>query len=136
MARMMGGGMIGSERARGSRRAAAAGAVNSGLGADSDKAKKKRLTKAAWKETRALMAARRGPLALGLVLMLISRAAGLVLPASSQYLIVDFIGKGRVDFLKLIAFVFFNATAPTEISTLSLHDALPIAAQRAITDMR
>src|SRR5438874_5035458 len=29
---------------------------------------------------------------------------------------------------RLISFVFFNATASTEIYTLSLHDALPISA--------
>src|SRR5438046_5334688 len=29
-------------------------------------------------------------------------------------------------FLILVSFFFFNATAPTEIYTLSLHDALPI----------
>src|SRR5215210_5811545 len=97
MARIMGGGMVGSERARGSRRSAAVPTVNSGVGADSDRAKKKRLTKAALKETRALLVARRGRLAVGLVLMLISRASGLVLPASSKYLIDDVIGKGRVD---------------------------------------
>ena len=133
---MMGGGMIGSERARGSRRAAAAGAVNSGLGADSDKAKKKRLTKAAWKETRALMAARRGRLALGLVLMLISRAAGLVLPASSKYLIDDVIGKGRVDLLKPIAIAAGIATLLDAMSSFALSQVLGVAAQRAITDMR
>src|SRR5215210_5288176 len=109
MARIMGGGMVGSERSRGSRRSAAE-PVNSGLGAASDKAKKKRLTKAAWKETRALMSARRGRLALGMVLMLISRAAGLVLPASSKYLIDDVIGKGRVDLLKPIAIAAGVAT--------------------------
>src|SRR2546422_10762721 len=31
----------------------------------------------------------------------------------------------------LLFFFFFNDTAPTEISTLSLHDALPISARKA-----
>ena len=31
-----------------------------------------------------------------------------------------------VKFLLLLLFFFFNATATTEIYTLSLHDALPI----------
>src|SRR6266581_5829886 len=30
-----------------------------------------------------------------------------------------------------VVFFFFNVTAPTEIYTLSLHDALPISQQRA-----
>jgi len=132
----MGGGMVGSERARGSRRSTAAEAVNSGLGAASDKAKKKRLTKAAWKETRALMAARRGRLAVGLMLMLISRAAGLVLPASSKYLIDDVIGKGRVDLLKPIAIAAGVATLLDALSSFALSQVLGVAAQRAITDMR
>jgi ABC-type multidrug transport system fused ATPase/permease subunit len=136
MARIMGGGMVGSERARGSRRAAAEAVVNSGLGAASDKAKKKKLTKAAWKETRALMVARRGRLALGLVLMLISRAAGLVLPASSKYLIDDVIGKGRVDLLKPIAIAAGLATLLDAMSSFALSQVLGVAAQRAITDMR
>src|SRR5215207_1364563 len=136
MARMMGGGMVGSERARGSRRSTAAEAVNSGLGAASDKAKKRRLTKAAWKETRALMAARRGRLAVGLLLMLISRAAGLVLPASSKYLIDDVIGKGRVDLLKPIAIAAGIATLLDAMSSFALSQVLGVAAQRAITDMR
>jgi len=132
----MGGGMVGSERARGSRRSAAAETVNSGLGAASDKAKKKRLTKAALKETRALLVARRGRLAVGLILMLISRAAGLVLPASSKYLIDDVIGKGRVDLLKPIAIAAGVATLLDALSSFALSQVLGVAAQRAITDMR
>ncbi|MEO5897197.1 MAG: ABC transporter ATP-binding protein [Vicinamibacterales bacterium] len=136
MARMLGGGKVGSERARGSRRSAAAETVNSGLGAASDKAKKKRLTKAALKETRALLVARRGRLAVGLILMLISRAAGLVLPASSKYLIDDVIGKGRVDLLKPIAIAAGVATLLDALSSFALSQVLGVAAQRAITDMR
>jgi subfamily B ATP-binding cassette protein MsbA len=132
----MGGGMVGSERARGSRRSATAETVNSGLGALSDKAKKKRLTKAALKETRALLVARRGRLAIGLILMLISRASGLVLPASSKYLIDDVIGKGRVDLLKPIAIAAGVATLLDALSSFALSQVLGVAAQRAITDMR
>src|SRR5699024_12323851 len=32
----------------------------------------------------------------------------------------------RFDYLSFLSFFFFNATSPTEIYTLSLHDALPI----------
>ncbi|HXG56741.1 MAG TPA: ABC transporter ATP-binding protein [Vicinamibacterales bacterium] len=136
MARIMGGGKIGSERSRGSRSAALAEAGNSGMGAKSDTAKKKRLTRAAWQETRALLAARKGRLALGMVLMLISRASGLVLPASSKYLIDDVIGQGRVDLLKPIALIAGVATILDALSSFALSQVLGVAAQRAITDMR
>src|SRR5918999_4513868 len=102
-------GLPRSERARGSRRAAAPPPA-AGLGAGADKEKKKKLTAAAWKETRALIAARRRRLSLGLALMLVNRASGLVLPASSKYLIDDVIGKGRVEWLMPLAFAAGAAT--------------------------
>ena len=79
MALGMRSGLPRSERARGSRRIDPTQATG-GLGASTEKAKQKKLTAAAWKETRALIAARRGRLALGLGLMLVNRATGLVLP--------------------------------------------------------
>ena len=50
---------------------------------------------AAWREARELVWTHRRRLLLGLVLMLVSRLAGLVLPASSKFLIDDVIYKGR-----------------------------------------
>ena len=53
-----------------------------------DPAKKKKVSSAdAWREARELLWAHRRRLTLGLALMLVSRLAGLVLPASSKYLI-------------------------------------------------
>src|SRR5918995_4950593 len=103
MALGMSGGLTRSERARGSRRIDPTQSVG-GLGAGTEKEKRKKLTAAAWKETRALIAARRGRLAVGLGLMLVNRATGLVLPATSKYLIDDVIGKGRVEWLMPLAF--------------------------------
>jgi subfamily B ATP-binding cassette protein MsbA len=125
----------GAEKTRGSRRDAVAPDTG-GLGAAADKAKKKKLTAAAWKETRQLIEARRGRLALGLVLMLISRAAGLVLPATSKYLIDDVIGKGNVALLMPLAFAAGAATIIQAITGFALSQVLGVAAQRAITDMR
>src|SRR5262245_57285422 len=48
--------------------------------------KKKFSASNAWREARSLVAARKGRLALGLVLMLIYRLVGLVLPATSKFL--------------------------------------------------
>ena len=131
----MGGGLPRSEKARGSRRAGGLEPVG-GLGAEADKAQRKRLTEAAWKETRALLSARRGRLTVGMVLMLINRASGLVLPATSKYLIDDVIGQGRAELLQPLAFAAGLATVIQAISSFALSQVLGVAAQRAITDMR
>ncbi|HEX6641104.1 MAG TPA: ABC transporter ATP-binding protein, partial [Thermoanaerobaculia bacterium] len=52
-----------------------------------------------WGDARELIRARKGRLALGLLLMLISRLAGLVMPASSKYVIDEVIGKGHYQIL-------------------------------------
>ena len=136
MALGIGGGLPRSERARGSRRISAAPEAKGGLGAAADAAKRKRLTAAAWKETRALLAARRGRLTLGLALMLVNRASGLVLPGTSKYLIDDVIGQGRVELLQTLAIAAGVATLIQAVSSYALAQVLGVAAQRAITDMR
>jgi subfamily B ATP-binding cassette protein MsbA len=91
---------------------------------------------AAWREARDLLWAHRRRLVLGLVLMLVSRLAGLVLPASSKYLIDDVVGKNRADLLPLIALAAGSATLVQAVTSFSLSQILGVAAQRAITDMR
>jgi subfamily B ATP-binding cassette protein MsbA len=90
----------------------------------------------AWHEARALIWARRGRLAVGLLLMLVNRLAGLVLPGASKYLIDEVIGKGRVDLLTTIAWVVGAATVVQAVTSFGLSQILGVAAQRAITDMR
>ena len=135
MGMRMGGGLPRAERARGSRRTEAPES-NSGPGSTTDAVKRKRLTAAAWKETRALLAARKGRLAVGMVLMLLSRTSGLVLPASSKYLIDDVIGKGQVDLLQTLVIAAGAATLVQAVTSFALSQVLGVAAQRAITDMR
>jgi subfamily B ATP-binding cassette protein MsbA len=91
---------------------------------------------AAWREARALLWAHRRRLALGLALMLVSRLAGMVAPASSAYLIDNVIGQRRVDLLPLLALAVGTATLVQAVTSFALSQILGVAAQRAITDMR
>src|SRR6267142_3878725 len=90
----------------------------------------------AWREARALIGASRNRLAIGLALMLVSRAAGLVLPASSKVLIDDVMGKKRADLLPMLALAVGGATVVQAITSFALSQLLGVAAQRAIADMR
>ncbi len=92
--------------------------------------------KNAWVEARELVWAHRARLALGLVLMLANRLAGLVLPATSKFLIDDVIGRGRADLLMPLAFAAGAATLIDAATAFSLSQILGVAAQRAIADMR
>lgn len=68
--------------------------------------------------------------------MLVSRLAGLVLPASSKYLIDEVIAKERFDMLKWIALAIGLATVVQAVTSFALSQILGVAAQRAITEMR
>jgi subfamily B ATP-binding cassette protein MsbA len=63
------------------------------------KAKKKTDYKQGWAEARTLMWTHRRTLAIGFVLMLLSRAAGFVGPASTKWLMDEVVGKKRFDLL-------------------------------------
>jgi ABC-type multidrug transport system fused ATPase/permease subunit len=91
---------------------------------------------AAWREARELVWTHRRRLALGLVLMLVSRLAGLVLPASSKWLIDEVVGKNRTELLMPIALAAGAATLVQAVTSFALSQILGVAAQRAITDMR
>src|SRR4030095_11552948 len=90
----------------------------------------------AWADARELIWAHRRRLMLGAVLMIINQAMGLVLPASTKYLIDVVIGKGRTDLLWKIAVAAALATIIQAITSFSLSQVLGVAAQRAITEMR
>src|SRR5262245_17249472 len=99
--------------------------------------KKQKVTASeAWREARELLWTHRRRLTLGLILMLISRLAGLVLPASSKWLIDEVVGKQRTDLLLPIALAAGAATVVQAVTSFSLSQILGVAAQRAITDMR
>jgi subfamily B ATP-binding cassette protein MsbA len=98
--------------------------------------KKKLKLDEVWREARDLVWARRGRLSLGLALMIVSRLSGLVLPATSKYLIDDVIGKGKADLLPLLALAAGIATLVQAATSFAISQILGVAAQRAITDMR
>ncbi|MEO6323147.1 MAG: ABC transporter ATP-binding protein [Thermoanaerobaculia bacterium] len=79
---------------------------------------------------------RRGILAIGFVLMAINRVSGLVLPASTKYLIDDVIGKRHVELLLPLVLGVVAATLIQGITSFSLTQLLSKAAQRLITELR
>lgn len=104
--------------------------------AEEEKKKKKVNYSSAWQEAKKLIWNYRWRLALGGVLMIISQLSGMVLPASSKYLIDEVIGKQRYELLKWIALAIGIATLIQAITSFALSQILGIAAQRAITEMR
>jgi ABC-type multidrug transport system fused ATPase/permease subunit len=90
----------------------------------------------AWGDARELIWAHRRRLGLGAVLMIINQAMGIVLPASTKYVIDQVIIKQRADLLWKIALAAGAATVVQAITSFALSQVLGVAAQRAITEMR
>ena len=98
--------------------------------------KRKTDYKAAWAETRKLMWQHRRSLAIGLLLMLVNRFAGLVLPGSVKWIIDEVLTKNRLELLTPIALAAGIATVLQAASSFALSQVISVAAQRAITDLR
>ncbi len=64
-----------------------------------------------WPDIRELVYPRRGLLLGGFLLMLVNRSAGLVLPASTKFLIDDIIGKRRTQLLAPLVAAVVGATS-------------------------
>ncbi len=102
----------------------------------SEKDKKKKVTAEAWAEARALVWKHRGKLAVGMLLMLVSRLAGLVPAGASKYLLDEVIGKGRGSLLWPLALGVGVATLVQAVTSFALGQVISVTAQRAINDMR
>ncbi|MGV3707539.1 MAG: ABC transporter ATP-binding protein, partial [Gemmatimonas sp.] len=93
-------------------------------------------SKRAWGEARALMWEHRKSVGIGLVLMLISRATGFVLPASTRTVMDDVIGKGQAELLPKITIAVVAATLLSAITGYALSQVVSVAAQQAIARLR
>ncbi len=91
---------------------------------------------AAWREARELIWRQRGRLGLAFAVMLVGRLAGLVLPASSKFLIDDVLGQGRRELLVPLALAAGFATLVQAATGFALANLLGIAAQGQIAAMR
>jgi ABC-type multidrug transport system fused ATPase/permease subunit len=96
-------------------------------------------TKNAWKNLPhvwALIKPRRGILAAGLLLMAVNRVSGLILPASTKYLVDDVIGKHHIRLLTPIVLAVLSATVIQGLTSFTLTQLLSKSAQKMIADLR
>jgi ABC-type multidrug transport system fused ATPase/permease subunit len=101
--------------------------------------KSEKRKKSAWKnlpDVWALIKPRRGLLALGFVLMAINRLAGLVLPASTKYLVDNVISKKQIQLLTPIVLGVLGATVIQGLTSFTLTQLLSKSAQKMIADLR
>ena len=134
MAKIWRGGSVMGREDRVGRRARAGAAAKEA--ADKAKGPKVERLRALWPELRALVGPRRNLLLLGLVLIAINRVTGLVLPATTRYVIDDVIGKRRVDLLLPILGAVVGATVVQALTSFALTQTLSKAAQKLIADLR
>ncbi len=83
-----------------------------------------------------LVRPRRALLSLGLLLMVINRVSGLVLPASTKYLVDDVIGKRHFKLLYPLVGVVLLATLIQGLTSFALTQTLSKAAQKLIAELR
>jgi len=93
-------------------------------------------TKRAWGEARALIWEHRRSVAVGLLLMLVSRAAGLVLPYAPKYVIDEVLPSRDLALLTRIALIGGAATLVNAVTSFALSQVVSVAAQQAIARLR
>jgi ABC-type multidrug transport system fused ATPase/permease subunit len=84
----------------------------------------------------ALLKPRRAVLGLGFVLMIVNRTSGLILPASTKYLVDDVISKKQLNLLLPIVIAVVAATIVQGLTSYSLTQLLSKSSQRMITELR
>jgi ABC-type multidrug transport system fused ATPase/permease subunit len=91
---------------------------------------------AAFPEIWELLRPRRGLLLIGFALMAVNRVCGLVLPASTKFLIDDVIGKRNSQLLAPLVGAVILATLVQGVTSFTLTQTLSKAAQRLIAELR
>src|SRR5436190_8163572 len=89
-----------------------------------------------YRDLRELIWPRRRLFLLGLLLVFVNRAAGLVLPGSTKYLIDDVVQNKRPELLFRLAAAVGGAVVVQAITSFCLTQLLSTSAQRLIADMR
>src|SRR5439155_17991573 len=89
-----------------------------------------------YRDLRDLIWPRRKLFLIGLLLVFINRAAGLVLPGSTKFLIDDVIQKHQQDLLAPLVAAVAVAVVVQAITSYALTQLLSTSAQRLIADMR
>jgi ABC-type multidrug transport system fused ATPase/permease subunit len=117
---------VGKQMARAEKKAA---------GGDDGK-KKKKFDWAQLPDVIALIKPRRGIIALGFLLMIVNRLCGLVLPASTKYLLDDVMLKKQTHLLWPIVGAVLGATIVQGISSYSLTQLLSKSSWRMIAELR
>lgn len=79
---------------------------------------------------------RRKQLFIGLILIVISRLAGLVLPGASKYLVDDVIPSNDFDLLKLLILAVVVAVIIQSVTSFALTQILSVEAQHLISKLR
>ena len=83
-----------------------------------------------------IMWPRRGLLLIGLLLIIISRLAALVLPVATKYLMDDVIAKGDLEMLKNLLFAVGVSIVIQAITSFALTQLLSVEAQHLIAELR
>jgi ABC-type multidrug transport system fused ATPase/permease subunit len=109
--------------------------AESALTKDQKKATVQQL-KTVWPDLWTLLRPRRALLAFGLVLMAINRVSGLVLPASTKFLVDDVIVKHRTGLLLPLVGAVLTATLVQGGTSYALTQLLSKEAQRLIAELR
>jgi ABC-type multidrug transport system fused ATPase/permease subunit len=125
----MGGGMKAVDRPT---RGGAARAIAADMTAKRPKTNYKRVLPEIWK----MVKPRRWLLGGSFLLMVVNRASGLVMPASTRYLIDDVMGKKQIGLLPLIVGVVVLATLVQGVTSYTLTQLLSKEGQRLIAELR